>query len=138
VNQQLYQDTFNTAVLALVKQGKPSMRGDLCAYSDRQGNHCAIGWLLKEHPPEIENVVPFKPSRWSSKAVKSSERLAGLLRDIGFNQEDSEFLQRLQSCHDMAVAGPGFVADFLERAKDLAVLFKLTFPELPAAPEVAS
>lgn len=43
------QEIFNTALWAIVRQGKPAYdRHHGCVYYTREGNRCAIGWLLSE------------------------------------------------------------------------------------------
>ena len=49
------QEACDYSVQKIVEQGKRCMNDGLCAHSDGQGNHCAIGWMLDPDNKELMN-----------------------------------------------------------------------------------
>jgi hypothetical protein len=46
IDAMTLQQAVEYSLNKIVKQGKRCMSGENCTYADREGNHCAIGWLL--------------------------------------------------------------------------------------------
>lgn len=58
VDQMTLQEAFDFAVLKIVEQGGRCMNNQdasVCAYSNHQGYHCAVGWLLDESNKDLMN-----------------------------------------------------------------------------------
>lgn len=50
------QEACDYAVFKIVEQGERCLsNGGSCAYSDRHGSHCAVGWLLDTTHPNLMN-----------------------------------------------------------------------------------
>lgn len=129
------QETFNTVVLGIVKQGGPSrkpleepMTGSCCRYRDDEGRKCAIGQIIPDelYDPAIEGAV-----LWESGQSNDDERGNKLAKIIAMTGHDTRLLSRLQVFHDSSGDGPEFMSSFLKLCRDYAATHNLIMPELP-------
>jgi len=51
------QEACDYSVQKIVEQGGRCINDGICAHSDGQGNHCAIGWLLDPDNEELMNYA---------------------------------------------------------------------------------
>lgn len=58
LNTCTVQEACDYAVYKIAEQGKRCIKesSDMCLYSDGEGNHCAIGWLLDHEDKELMEV----------------------------------------------------------------------------------
>lgn len=111
------QETFDTVVTAVVKQGKPSMIKDddnlpACQYRGPDGLKCAAGHLI----PDGEYSFKMEGSSVSSTIT------ANVLTKNGHN---IEIVKELQRCHDDNAESVNFVSDFLKDCRELAAWYAL-------------
>lgn len=113
-----FQEALNRAVLGIVKQGRLATNGFGTGFYQmwKNGPRCAIGHLLDE-----DQLAEIKKSDLSDAPVST-------LVDRGILDESflRPFFRELQSTHDSARD----LNDFLAKAKTLADLYDLTFPEV--------
>lgn len=116
------QAAFNTAYLATIAQGKPSVgaRG-FCLYRGPDGLKCAIGHLIPDE--KYHNLL------------ESNSAGSCVIRDaVSAPQEERSFLAELQACHDSAASvhasDEEFVRAFQEYCEKFAGTYNLTVPEV--------
>lgn len=83
------QETFNTVINGLLKQGKQSKVGETCRYHSPDGLKCAVGMLIPNHLYKKE----MEGCRVAVLMLKFPE-----LRALG---HDEELLRDLQIVHDL-------------------------------------
>jgi hypothetical protein len=90
VDEMTVQEAIEYSLDKLIQQGKRCMLGSGmgCAYADREGNHCAIGWLLDS---KNENLMGFRGS------AEDISRVNGVPLLIG---EYAKVFNLFQSFHD--------------------------------------
>lgn len=88
------QETFDTVVTHLLRQGAKSTDGGLsprCLYRGPNGRRCAVGSILPDeaYVPELEGLVAIRlpETVWAAMRIQNRSRTA-------------ELLQALQSVHD--------------------------------------
>lgn len=93
------QQVSDEIAAKLIAQRKPCMleNPERCVYGDKNGNHCAVGWLLPENNPELMG---------SSSGVKSlTTKVQRGLIHLGKNQKfiikHADALSVMQSLHDI-------------------------------------
>lgn len=122
------QEMFNIFVPAIIKQGRKSMRNTVstwCAYRSHDGLKCAVGMLI---PDEL-----YTPE-WEQKSLSSIvEELFFSGPDRGDWEEFDSilgFLEQAQQSHDLALdSNSEFVADYIQRSKELARRHNLTWDD---------
>jgi hypothetical protein len=143
----LYQRTFDHIVRHMYKQGKPAASEGGCYYrtanSDFGGPQlsCAIGCLIPDdkYDESLEGVTPATRYRgyneWdpNEEVDRNNGRVDlfwSVLAPLGFadNPADREFLQRLQTAHDTAMAQYGITwfNDFASRMRKVAEDYEIS------------
>lgn len=91
------QEACDYAVKQIVTQGGQCRNGDNsdCAYSDGQGNHCVIGWLMDESNQDMMGYI----GEVDDFIDCFEEELPPMILD------NQNVLQCLQSFHDIQVLG---------------------------------
>jgi hypothetical protein len=119
------QEIFNTAYLAVIEQGRPSVKKDGdCAYRGVEGAKCAIGHL-------IDDATAERWDKYGSTDIYSVSRKAKIKPD--WLDSNIELLRDIQGCHDIALwEKDGFVEDYKQRMLWVAKSYNLTVPELSA------
>ena len=120
----LFQEHFNIAYLAVIKQGKPAVN-DLgnCVYRAPDGSKCALGHLIKDE--DYKKEMDSNNGLDANSVIKDFE-----LKDF---DNSTNFYSCLQSCHDCAHDGDpdNFIIKFKQLMAFLARDFGLTIPEIP-------
>jgi hypothetical protein len=111
------QETFDTVITAIVKQGKPSMIIDdsnnmACRYRGPDGLKCAAGHLI----PDDEYSLKMEGCSVSSTVT------AKILTKNGHN---IPVVSELQRCHDDNADNEDFVSVFLRDCREVAERFTL-------------
>jgi hypothetical protein len=131
------QDVFDYVVFAILQQGTPAYRrgalleNPTCFYR-REGTllRCGIGHLMSD----AEYRSSFEGRTITSILLKRDDIPSIQAWINGDPEVRSAFLDRLQVCHDGAVAGArwhrdednaAFLLSFRQQARDLAVVYKL-------------
>ncbi|MBF84501.1 MAG: hypothetical protein CL489_08510 [Acidobacteria bacterium] len=112
VDQMSLTEAVNYALGKIIEQGKPCRNPDngYCAYSDGNGNHCVVGWLLDHENEEL--------MKWdggvSSLSETYKERLPKLIID------NVELFYHLQGLHDYdSLAKVDFDIDVIKNCVDI-------------------
>lgn len=121
-NQAKFQTLFNTSYAHILKQGKPSVKGEgddaFCVYRGDNGCSCAAAPFIKNYKPEMER----------HQFLKLSEDFYDDLDPVAV--QCAHFVNQLQYAHDDIVNSPP--AEFINRYKDkmriLASQYDLEFP----------
>lgn len=118
------QEALNIAVRGVVKQGRlaTSAVGGCFYQKGQNGPRCAIGQLLTDE--QLHLVMANEAN---------STPVSGLVnRGILDSSFRHPFFAQLQSAHDSANS----VQEFVEKAKELAAVQGLTFPDLSDLPPI--
>lgn len=120
------QEALNIAVRGVVKQGRlaASDAGGCFYQRGQNGPRCAVGQLLTDEQLHLVMIreANSKPVRWL---------VAEGILDISFRHP---FFTELQAAHDHASS----LQDFVEKARGLAIVRGLTFPDLSDLPPISS
>ena len=128
------QEVFDIAVAGILKQGGPSVDGEgKCLYR-KDGTaecpvRCAIGHVLPDaaYLPKAEN--------WSPRMLRDSVGVGvgvgvGVDTYLALGMEDTDdncqFLEELQDCHDQCVTFLNFIKEFTTSVKKLAKKYHLS------------
>ena len=93
------QEACDYSVQKIVEQGWRCINDGICAHSDGQGNHCAIGWLLD---PDNEDLMNYRgPVCATAKdfphkvpqIIKDNVKLFGTLQE--FHDEDYSIIREM-------------------------------------------
>jgi len=131
------QEMFDKMYIGIVKQGKASysIKHANCMYRGPDGLKCGIGHLIPDdkYIPYLEHFsideLILNPSDFDTKCIISSL----------FLEQDSEFLDYAQQCHDEAyheskdagdTANDLFVEMYKERMQAVADKYNLTIPKV--------
>lgn len=116
----LIQDHFNKAYLGVIAQGKPSLNSTdrYCVYRAPDGSKCAFGHLLKSK--DYCKSMDYAGGQSASTAI-DTYNLKGF-------DDNLDFYDSLQQCHDNAADDHDFVASFKNRMAVLAKDYGLTVP----------
>jgi hypothetical protein len=119
------QEIFNTAYLAIVKQGRPSTKENGgCAYRGVKGAKCAIGHL-------IDDATAKRWDMYETAGIRAVSRKAKIKPD--WLDSNIALLEDLQNAHDNSHwKGDGFMKDYKQRMSYVARQYYLTIPELSA------
>ena len=117
------QETFDTIVRAIIKQGSYSTNEmGFCRYRGRYGRKCAAGHLIpdSEYDPKFEAYDSLSEN---GKPTLPGKKIAALGHNL-------ELVSALQSAHDAAATYPNDfgrrkVHDFRKRACSIALLWDL-------------
>ena len=120
------QEALNIAVRGVVKQGRLAASAAGCCFYQmgKNGPRCAIGHLLTD---EQLHLVRIREANTKPVSGLVGE---GIL-DFSFRHP---FFTELQSAHDHASS----LQDFVEKARGLAIIRGLTFPDLSDLPPISS
>src|SRR5437899_3188379 len=116
------QETFNTVVEHLRRQGRQSIRGHSCLYRGPEGTKCAAGWLIPDdlYQPEMEGtLVGAGAGRNGDERPETLNAVSRVLRELG---HDLELVRHLQSIHDV-----GTPDEWERRFCDLAQTFNVVY-----------
>jgi hypothetical protein len=111
------QQIFDQVARAIIAQGKPSVDNTQCLYRAPDGCKCAAGHLIPddEYDPDMENIqaswVAGRPPE-DAVGVVYDRPISTTLQKI-VDETSIEFVNRLQSCHDIA-ADKSINVPFLE------------------------
>lgn len=93
------QETFDTVVAHLRKQGRKSEGKDFCLYRGADGLMCAAGCLIPDskYRQDFEGLGCFTRSARPSGEPYTGNVVQNCLTQLG---HDPQFVKRLQSIHD--------------------------------------
>ena len=96
------QEACDYSVKQIVAQGGRCVSNDYCRYSDGQGHHCGIGWLLDPDDKDLMNYVGYVhhmieglPNK-VPQIIKDNVGLFGTLQE--FHDEDYSIIREM--CRD--------------------------------------
>jgi hypothetical protein len=122
-NMVSLQNTFNTVVEHLRRQGRQSIRGHSCLYRGPEGRKCAAGWLIPDdlYEPEMEGTLVSTGTLDSNgdERPDTLNAVSRVLRELG---HDLELVRHLQSVHDA-----GTPDEWERRFCDLSQTFELVY-----------
>jgi len=109
------QQTFDTVVNALRKQGCRSIKNERCFYRGEAGLKCAVGHLIpdEKYSPDMEGLTIYKS------ASNSLSRVGEVIKQEG---HDLILCDRLQSTHD-SYEVDGWERDFRKVAKRFGLVY---------------
>ena len=125
-----FQELLTFVVLAVVKQGAPSINSQpdkdgnvVCEYRAENGNKCAFGHLISDDEYQI-----------AMEGYKASHAAKEFLNATRLSNDRLDFLNRLQHCHDRAAdhhlsKGVSFVGEFIRNCDILATRHYLEMPK---------
>ena len=99
------QHLFDKACLGVIRQGRPAMSGQVCAYLNDEGLRCAVGHLLPRYKAEWL-TGSFKHWSAGDKAM--------------FPKSFHDLIDDLQFAHDHASAHVDFLGTFKNNARTVA------------------
>jgi hypothetical protein len=111
------QELFDYIVGKVIVQGEPSIHGDVCRYRAPDGLKCAVGHII---PDSL-----YRKDMEGTTLTKIVDKTLGLTCYA--------MLRDLQVAHDNAgdvhihMGNADFIADFTNRAKDVAHIYGLKF-----------
>ena len=79
VDKMTLQEACDYAVNKIVEQGKKCVLAKQCVYSDGEGNHCAVGWLLDKTNSKLMEATGG--IRNLIEAPDISEHIPNLIKD---------------------------------------------------------
>lgn len=131
------QEMFDKAARGVIAQGGPSgvrrFNAIYCKYRGPNGRKCAIGHLIEDD--EAAETLD---------ACSVAQTVGALARrGFLFSVKDADFLQRIQSAHDIAALSDDerFIREFREAMRGIAARYDLSpavLDEPPAAAQFAT
>jgi len=121
------QELFTRAVAGVIKQGRPSMGPNGCAYRGCDGTKCAVGFLIDDE---------YFDQDWNHEGVYDDPRVTEALMQSNpnhhFGSQTQNMLGQLQSAHDnFGDAPPDFFQNMFRRgAQRIAQEFGLEMPNV--------
>lgn len=111
LNKLSLDEACQYAVKKIVEQGGRCLGNTGCAYGDRQGNHCAVGWLLDEtdqglmgYPGGIGDLFGLVPA-----LIRNNMRAFQRLQAFHDSKEANwrvHYCRALQDEYDIDTSGP--------------------------------
>lgn len=106
------QETFDTVVGALIKQGRPSVGEGKCKYRGPNGDKCAVGHLI----PDSKYRETMEGRAINDMAVFY------VVQGLGHNVA---LVESLQMAHDDYSSMPNFMSNFIAMAKEISRDYRL-------------